>query len=439
MLNNALLAAGSAQELVIHPWLILPFVLLLLSIALIPLINSKWWEKYYWLVSVGLGAFVLCYYLFIFKAPVKMLHVAHEYISFIVLIGSLFVVSGGIHISTKGQAKPLINCIFLFAGSILANLVGTTGASMLMIRPWIRMNRRRITGFHIVFFIFIVSNIAGVLTPIGDPPLFLGFLRGVPFWWTLEHCWMGWLIAVLLVLAIFYVIDLLNYRKAMRHMKEIPNDEDEKISVTGLPNLFFLLMILCAVFIEKPLFLRESLMVLAAVGSYLTTSRQVHERNDFTFGPIKEVAWLFAGIFLTMTPALAYLGTHAESFGIDSPIKFFWCTGILSGFLDNAPTYLTFLATAMGLYDMDVGSKQEVLAFVGEHGYHLIAISLGAVFFGAMTYIGNGPNFMVKSIADRAGIHMPTFFGYLLKYSIPILIPVFLLITILFFSPWAIF
>ena len=154
MLNNALLAAGSAQELVIHPWLILPFVLLLLSIALIPLINSKWWEKYYWLVSVGLGAFVLCYYLFIFKAPVKMLHVAHEYISFIVLIGSLFVVSGGIHISTKGQAKPLINCIFLFAGSILANLVGTTGASMLMIRPWIRMNRRRITGFHIVFFIF---------------------------------------------------------------------------------------------------------------------------------------------------------------------------------------------------------------------------------------------------------------------------------------------
>ena len=368
-----------------------------------------------------------------------MLHVAHEYISFIVFIGSLVVVSGGIHISTKGQAKPLINCIFLFAGSILANLVGTTGASMLMIRPWIRMNRRRITGFHIVFFIFIVSNIAGVLTPIGDPPLFLGFLRGVPFWWTLEHCWMGWLIAVLLVLAIFYVIDLLNYRKAMRHMKEIPNDEDEKISVTGLPNLFFLLMILCAVFIEKPLFLRESLMVLAAVGSYLTTSRQVHERNDFTFGPIKEVAWLFAGIFLTMTPALAYLGTHAESFGIDSPIKFFWCTGILSGFLDNAPTYLTFLATAMGLYDMDVGSKQEVLAFVGEHGHHLIAISLGAVFFGAMTYIGNGPNFMVKSIADRAGIHMPTFFGYLLKYSIPILIPVFLLITILFFSPWAIF
>ncbi|MBR6460887.1 MAG: sodium:proton antiporter, partial [Verrucomicrobia bacterium] len=200
--------ATAAAELTIPPLLILPFILLLLSIAIIPLISPGWWGKFYSYVSVGLGAITLCYYLFVFKAPTPILHVLHEYISFIALIGSLFVVSGGIHISTRGQALPWMNCAFLLVGSVLSNIVGTTGASMLLIRPWIRMNKRRISGFHIIFFIFIISNISGALTPIGDPPLFLGFLRGVSFWWTLGHCWVGWLVAILLVLAIFFVLDM---------------------------------------------------------------------------------------------------------------------------------------------------------------------------------------------------------------------------------------
>lgn len=432
--------ATTASEITIHPLLMLPFVLLLLSIAVVPLINSKWWEHYYPYVSIGLGLVITAYYLAVFHEWKPIVSTIHEYFSFIALIGSLFVVAGGIHIFTKGQAKPFMNCIFLAIGSILSNIVGTTGASMLLIRPWIQMNKRRITSFHIVFFIFIVSNISGALTPIGDPPLFLGYLRGVHFWWTLEHCWPGWLAAIIIILSIFYIFDSLNYKRvpdAIRQEKEPL--EQGKFSITGLPNLGFLLLILVAVFIEKPLFLREGLMIFAAIGSYFTTSKKVHEANNFNFQPIKEVAWLFAGIFLTMLPALTYLGQHAASFHIDSPMKFFWATGALSGVLDNAPTYLTFLATAMGLYDLDVGVKAQVLEFMMNHDHHLVAISLGAVFFGAMTYIGNGPNFMVKSIADQAKIQMPSFFGYIIKFSLPILIPVFLLVSLLFFSKWAIF
>ncbi len=440
MLSFSILAT-TTPELEIHPILILPFVLLLLSIAVMPLVNNKWWEKYYPYVSIGWGAVVLLYYLFVFKAPGPLLHVAAEYASFIALIGSLFVVSGGIHISPKGQSTPLMNCAFLAVGGILSNIIGTTGASMLLIRPWIRMNKRRVTSFHIVFFIFIVSNISGALTPIGDPPLFLGFLRGVPFWWTLEHCWPGWLAGMIITISTFYFFDIRNYRRAHLHMTDDLSDEPDNPSwkVSGLPNLGFLLMILIAVFIESPYFFREILMILAAVGSYLTTPKMVYKSNNFSFHPIQEVSWLFAGIFLTMLPALSYLGSHAESFGIDTQTKFFWFTGLLSGALDNAPTYLTFLATAMGLFGGDISSKADVMQFVLEHDHHLVAISLGAVFFGAMTYIGNGPNFMVKSIADREKIKMPTFFGYIFKYSIPFLIPIFLLVSLIFFSRWSIF
>lgn len=438
MLSSNMLATAAA-ELTIPPLLILPFILLLLSIAIIPLISPGWWGKFYSYVSVGLGAITLCYYLFVFKAPTPILHVLHEYVSFIALIGSLFVVSGGIHISTRGQALPWMNCVFLLIGSVLSNIVGTTGASMLLIRPWIRMNKRRISGFHIIFFIFIISNISGALTPIGDPPLFLGFLRGVSFWWTLEQCWLGWLIAILLVMAIFFVLDMRSYRKLPAEF-HVPPGPDEKIKVSGLFNLIFLVIILVAVFQPSPY--REILMILSAAGSYFITAKKaqkIYHDNEFNFHPIKEVAWLFIGIFLTMTPALAYLGSHAASFGIDTPAKFFWATGALSGFLDNAPTYLTFLATAMGLEGLDVSVKADVVEFMKACPALLKAISMGAVFFGAMTYIGNGPNFMVKSIADQAHIKTPTFFGYLFKYSIPVLLPVFVVITILFFSKWAIF
>src|SRR5688572_17484778 len=235
-----LLAAATADP---HPVMILPFALMLLAIALMPFINLPWWERHFPKVAVGLGAVTTGYYVFFLASGSRMLHVAHEYISFIALIGSLFVVAGGIHIDVKGEAKPWINCLFLCAGAVLANIIGTTGASMLLIRPWIRMNRYRITAFHIVFFIFIVSNAGGCLTPIGDPPLFLGYIKGVPFWWVLEHCWIAWALVVGALLAIFYVFDRLNF---LRAPKQVRTEETRRgvWTIEGWRNVLFLGVIL---------------------------------------------------------------------------------------------------------------------------------------------------------------------------------------------------
>ena len=430
--------AAAAPTTAPHPAMILPFAVMLLSIALMPFIHKHWWEHHYPKVATALAAITSLYYIFFLHNGVRMLHVAHEYISFIALIGSLFVVSGGIHIRVKGEAIPSVNCLFLLIGAVLANFIGTTGASMLLIRPWIRMNKYRITSFHIVFFIFIVSNVGGCLTPIGDPPLFLGYLRGVPFWWVLGTCWEAWLVAVLGMIGIFYVLDRKNFLRAPRKIREAETAQ-EKWKFDGLANLFFLVVILTAVFLRTPPGLSEALMFAAAIGSYFTTRKPVHEANDFNFEPIKEVAWLFIGIFATMVPALDYLEVNADKLGLNSEMKFFWFTGALSGALDNAPTYLTFLAAAMGRHHLSLNSRADVQEFVAHHDHELIAISLGAVFFGAMTYIGNGPNFMVKSIAERAKVSTPSFFAYLLRYAIPILLPFFAIISLLFFSKWRVF
>ena len=432
------LIAAAAPTVAPHAAMILPFAVMLLAIALMPFINKHWWEHHYPKVAVGLGLLTTSYYVFFLNNGGRMLHVAHEYISFIALIGSLFVVSGGIHIRVKGEAIPSVNCLFLLIGAVLANVIGTTGASMLLIRPWIRMNKYRITSFHIVFFIFIVSNVGGCLTPIGDPPLFLGYLRGVPFWWVFETCWEAWLIAVLGLISIFYVLDRRNYLRAPRQVREAETAK-ETWHFDGLSNLFFLGLILVAVFLKHPPGLSEGLMVAAAIGSYFTTRKTVHEANDFSFEPIREVAWLFVGIFATMVPALDYLEVNAGQLGLNSEMKFFWFTGALSGALDNAPTYLTFLAAAMGRHHLSLNSPADVREFVAHHDHELIAISLGAVFFGAMTYIGNGPNFMVKSIAERAKVSTPSFFAYLFRYAIPILLPFFIIISLLFFSKWRVF
>ncbi len=413
--------------------MMLPFALLLAAIALGPFLNRHWWEQHYPKVAVGLGLITTLYYILALHAPTRMLHVAHEYVSFIALIGSLFVVSGGIHIRVKGEATPFVNCVFLLLGAVLANFIGTTGASMLLIRPWIRMNKYRITAFHVVFFIFIVSNVGGCLTPIGDPPLFLGYLRGVPFGWPLEHCWPAWCAAVFGLIAIFYGFDRRNFLRAPKPIRD-KETARETWKVDGLPNLAFLGVILAAVFLRNPPGLSEALMVAAAVGSYFTTPRPVHEANDFTFAPVKEVAWLFLGIFATMVPALDYLETHAAQLGLNSPMKFYWCTGALSGVLDNAPTYLAFLAAALGRQGLSLSQPADVLAFSAQHGNELLAISLGAVFFGAMTYIGNGPNFMVKAIADAAKVKTPSFGAYFLHYALPILVPLFALIALVMFG-----
>ncbi len=317
-----------------NPWMILPFVLLLCAMALAPLLAPDWWLRHYAKVALGLGALTLAYYLLGLNAHNRVLDTAHEYISFIALVGSLFVVSGGIHIGVKGEARPLANVIFLFVGAVAANILGTTGAAMLLIRPWIRLNQSRVAAHHIIFFIFIVANVGGCLTPIGDPPLFLGYLQGVPFWWVAKNCWPMWAAGVGILLAIFYFVDKINFARAPRAVREIETAQ-ETWKCDGLANLFFLAVILGAVFVTRPAFLREFLMLAAAIGSYFTTQKSVHAANGFNFHPIQEVAVLFAGIFATMMPALDWLGLHAKNLLGDnpSPGTFFWGTGGLSAVL----------------------------------------------------------------------------------------------------------
>lgn len=411
--------------------MILPFVVMLFSIAFIPFIHLHWWEKNYPKVAVALGAIAVTYYLVFLGQPGRVAEVAHEYLSFIALIGSLFVVAGGVHISVRGEATPLRNTIFLGIGAVIANFIGTTGASMLMIRPWIRMNKYRITAFHVVFFIFIVSNVGGALTPIGDPPLFLGYLKGVPFFWTAEYLWMPWLVVVGLLLIVFFVTDTFNFRRAPEVVRELETAH-EKFRIDGKRNFFFIAVILAAVFMPVPW--REIVMIGAALASWYFTPKQVHEMNHFNLHPVKEVAWLFFGIFGTMIPALDYLQLHSNALGVETPLQFYAFTGILSAVLDNAPTYLTFLAAALGQKGLSLGDPADVAAFAYSHTPILVAISLGAVFFGAATYIGNGPNFMVKAIAQHAKVETPSFFGYVLRFSIPVLLPILILVGWLFFN-----
>ncbi len=442
-MNFLLAAAESSVHATALPpyWMILPFAALLLCIALMPLFASHFWEHHYPKVAVGLGLITAGWYVLVQHDWHPLQHAAHEYVSFMALVGSLFVISGGINIRVKGEATPLRNTVFLAIGAVLANFIGTTGASMLLIRPWIRMNKYRITGLHVVFFIFIVSNCGGALTPIGDPPLFLGFLRGVPFWWVLEHVWLAWAACVALLLAVFYILDVKNFHRAPQPVRE-SETADEHFYFRGLPNLGFLGLVLAAVFLPKSvqemviggvLSVPALVMIAAGVGSYFTSKPEVHEANDFNFGPVKEVGYLFVGIFLTMIPALQILQS-GEAVKITSPLAYYFATGALSAFLDNAPTYLSFLAAAMGTAELSVDSAADVLAFSGSHAAHLIAISLGAVFFGAGSYIGNGPNFMVKAIADKAKVHTPDFLRYMWQFSIPILLPILILIGWLFLS-----
>lgn len=466
-----------------NPWMVTPFIALLAAIALAPLCFAAWWGRHFGKVTLGLAAITLVYYVGGLHAHQRALQTASEYVSFICLIGSLFVVSGGIHINVKGEATPTVNLLFLLGGALVANILGTTGASMLLIRPWLRMNKYRLTAHHVVFFIFIVSNVGGSLTPIGDPPLFLGYLKGVPFWWVAAQCWPAWLVGVGMLLAMFFVVDTLNFRWAPETVRE-SETAHEQWQFQGLSNLLFLALVLAAVFINHPPFLREALMITAATGSYFTTVKSVHEANDFNFYPIKEVAILFAGIFATMMPALDWLQANAAQLAHPSAGLFFWGSGALSSVLDNAPTYLSFLNAEFGAF-APWETATAIATYVNTHGTNLVAaagephsarlcqaiaalqahhpaalkagavtleqaqmavvlgtplhvrclqaISIGSVFFGANTYIGNGPNFMVKAIADQQKAHTPSFLGYVFKFTIPFMVPMLLVVWWLFF------
>ena len=402
---------------------VLPFVAMLLAIALFPVWLPHWWEsnRSKLVVAAVLGAPVLVLYLV--RQPAALVHMAGDYVSFIVLLSGLYVIAGGVLLRGDLEATPLVNTAFLATGSLLASLVGTTGASMLLIRPLLQTNRERARVTHtVVFFIFLVSNIGGMLTPLGDPPLFLGYLQGVPFAWTLR-LWLPWLTMTASLLMLYYIWDTRHHAHETRAALERDHTQIQPLRIRGALNGIWLAGVVGAVaFLHEPV--RELAIVSLAGISLWRTPKAIRRANQFTATPMVEVAVLFLGIFLTMIPALELLHVRGGELGVREPWQFFWATGALSSFLDNAPTYLTFLALGQSL-----GLPGEV---VGVPHVILAAISVGAVAMGANTYIGNAPNFMVKAIAEAGGVRMPSFFGYM-AYSGAVLLPLFVIVTILFF------
>jgi len=436
---------------------VIPFVGMLFSIALFPLLAPKFWHHHFGKISV-FWAVVLAVPLLIFYKGLAVYEILHivlaDYVPFIILLGSLYTVSGGILLKGTLRGTPVVNTTILAIGTVLASWMGTTGAAMLLIRPFLRANaHRKNRTFMVVFFIFLVANAGGSLTPLGDPPLFLGFLRGVPFFWTfnlLPHM----LVVCTILLIVYFFFDMYYYKK--EGIQSPPDDGvKEPIRLEGAYNFVFLGGIIAAVLMSGTAkwgevsilgihrtvqdLARDGILILLAVASVAFTPKPVREGNAFTWFPIKEVAILFIGIFITMIPCLKILQAGAAgelafiTTAVREPMHYFWITGSLSSFLDNAPTYLTFLSSAIGRFYPGIPETQAVALLIKENPIYLIAISAGAVFFGANTYIGNAPNFMVRSIAEEAGTPMPSFFGYLIKYSVPILLPIFALVTFIFF------
>lgn len=460
--GHAAEAAHGEHHAVIAPeiYACLPFAALLLCVALMPLFHktAHWWEHnsskamvagffgivtllYYWL---GYGHGVLDHMTHTVSAPGVATAVAVlknailvEYVPFITLLFALYVISGGIAIEGNFVGKPKFNSGVLAIGATIASLVGTTGAAMLLIRPLLRANARRKHVSHtVIFFIFMVCNTGGCLLPIGDPPLFLGFLRGVPFLWTLNLLPM-FLFMNLSLLAVYFVWDSVVYKKENKAEVEAAPDHVEKFAIRGLLNFPLLVgVIVCVALLDPskpfpgtawhaPTYFREAMILLLTGVSLITTSSAIRMKNSFNYDAIIEVAALFVGIFICMQAPIAILNVYGAQLGIDAPWKFYWATGALSSFLDNAPTYVVFFETAKTL-----PAAGETVVGVGVA--ELMAISLGAVFMGAMTYIGNGPNFMVKAIAEKNLVKMPSFFGYM-AYSCAVLLPLSIVMTLIFF------
>ena len=449
-------------------WSTLPFAGILLSIALFPLFAPHFWHRHYPKVSAFWALALAVPFIATYReqAIAEIVHIyAIDYVPFIVLLWALFTVAGGIHLRGTPRGTTRVNVMLLAAGLILASWIGTTGASMVMIRPVLRANAARRYRTHVVcFFIFLVANVGGALTPLGDPPLFLGFLHGVPFFWVTKALLLPTLTVAAILLGMFAWLDSHFHRLEGRAPLGVPSEpaNGERLRVEGGHNFLYLLAIMGAVLFsgtvhlgEIPLYehlhlevqnlLRDAALLVIGGMSLRTTPKALREKNDFSWSPMREVALLFAAIFLTIVPALRILqaGDHGALAGlvraVRDPAHYFWASGGLSSFLDNAPTYLAFFNTALGGFGVPESAVPGMLGWLERGLYNrqferiLEAISAGSVFMGANSYIGNAPNFMVKSIAEEAGVPMPSFFGYILRYAIPFLIPSFLIVTLLFF------
>jgi Na+/H+ antiporter NhaD/arsenite permease-like protein len=419
---------------------LIPFILMLLSIAIFPLFWNHFWDKNKnkLFVSIVLSVPVIIYLLMNNFSHTLLHTMIFDYIPFIILLGALFTITGGILLTGDIEAKPKINTIFLGIGAVLASIMGTTGAAMLLIRPVIQTNKERTYKVHtILFFIGIVANCGGLLTPLGDPPLFMMYLRGTPFEWFFNLA-PEWFVANLLLLLIYFMVDSYYYKKEPVASIERDKADVKPIKIEGKQNFIFLIAVVLAVaFLNEQYlpfikinpyfkFIREAVIVLLTLLSMKFTPTRLRSENNFTWHPIQEVAYLFLGIFVTMVPCLLYLESNAKTLGIESATQFYFFTGLLSSFLDNTPTAVTFHSLALGL------GQTNGLLVAGIPEILLKAICTGAVFFGSMTYIGNGPNFMVKAVAEENNIKMPDFFSYIFKFSLIVLLPVFILIELLF-------
>ena len=436
------------EAFVMPAWAMIPFGIMLLTIAVGPLVAEHWWEnnRNKLIVSMLLGVPTAIWLIVNGLAHNVEHQLIYDYVPFIILLCALFVTTGGIHLSGDIKAKPAINTAFLGLGWLLASFMGTTGAAMLLIRPLLATNsQRKYTVHTVLFFIALVANCGGLLTPLGDPPLFLLYLRGAEFTWFFSMI-LQWVFVGVVLLVLYYIFDSYYYKKEEWTNLSADSREVQPIRITGTINFIYLLGIIASVAFINPGYipqmgeehapmwlklLREIVLVSIIFLSMYTTKKKTREDNHFSWGPIIEVAVVFLGIFTTMIPAMMYLNNNAAELGLTKPWQFFYCSGALSSFLDNAPTAVAFHSLAQGL-------PAEVLSTIGTENVAgipeilLQAISMGAVFFGAMTYIGNGPNFMVKSIAEESGVKMPSFFGYMIKFSLIILLPIYILMQLIF-------
>lgn len=425
-------------------WVLIPFFLMLLGIATAPLFAPYWWEKDINKISFSLFLAVptIAYLVSIGYTHEVVHQMIYDYVPFIILVGTLFVITGGIHIRLNLNPTPLANTMMLLVGFLLASLMGTTGAALLLVRPLLRMNEHRAHKAHLMLFLIaLVANCGGLLTPLGDPPLFMLFLRGVPFEW-FAGLYPAWMLAGAIMLLLYYIADSILYKKeGATEEHPVEGHDGALVRCKGVTNFFFLTgVVLTVAYVNSgyipamgeehaPIYiklLREVVLMVLAAASWYSTGKHVRISNLYSWAPLNEVVILFFGVFATMTPALLFLQAHAPEIGITSPTGFYYVTGLFSSFLDNTPTAVAFHTLALELSSGATG----LVGGISES--YLVAICISAVFFGSMTYIGNGPNFMVKSIAEQDGVKMPGFFGYIMRFAIPVLLPIYILVQLLF-------